>query len=371
MEIRIEREELLKCVSRVQSIIEKRTNMPILSTVLLTARGKELEISATDLELGFQQLVPAEVIQEGSMTISGRKLFEILKESRGTTFDIKEKENNWAFLTDGVARFDLACQSADEFPTFVEPEGVKMVEVEAETLSEMINKTIYAVTMEEMGFKLSGVLTEKVIKDESVFLRMVSTDGHRLSLMEKSIPGLESLQLPSAVMIPKKGMSELNKLASEGGVVQLGFEKKNCVAKKKGALMVVRLLETKFPDYKAVIPTEEKYKIPVNRVLLLEAMRKMLILSNERYRAVKIALEEDNMELLSTNPDLGEAQEMIKVEYNGERIEVGFNPRYFVDALQSMESEIVVLGFIDSSKPCMLKGEADEGFLGLIMPMRV
>jgi len=371
MEIRIDRGELLKSVSRVQSIIEKRTNMPILSTVLLNAGGGKLEISATDLEMGFQQTLPSEIIQEGSMAISGRKLFEILKESRGPSFHIKEKENNWAFITDGVARFNLACQPADEFPTFVEPEGVQMVNIEGETLSEMINKTIYAVTMEEVGFKLSGVFMETVIKDEVAFLRMVSTDGHRLSFIEKSIPGLESLQLSDGVLVPRKGMSELNKLASEEGAVQLGFEQKSCVARKDDALMVVRLLETKFPDYKAVIPDKEKFNISVERILLLEAMRKMLILSNERYRAVKVSLENDNLELVSTNPDLGEAQEIIKVEYNGERMAMGFNPRYFVDVLQSMESEIVLLGFVEEKKPCVVRGEADGGFLGLVMPMKV
>ncbi len=371
MEIKIDREELLKCISRVQGIIEKRTNMPILSTALLSASETELEISATDLELGFKQVVPAQIIQEGYIAISGRKLFEILKECRGSTFQIKEKENNWAFLTDGVARFYLACQPADDFPSFVEPEGVKRVEIEGETLSEMINKTIYAVTMEETGFKLSGVFTEKIIKEKGVFLRMVSTDGHRLSLIEKPLAKGEPLELPVGVMIPKKGMSELNKIVSDGGVVELGFDQKNCVARKADTLMVVRLLETKFPDYKAVIPSQEKYKTSVDRVVLLEAMRKMLILSNERYRAVKITLEGDSLELVSTNPDLGEAQEVIRVEYKGERLEAGFNPRYFVDILQSMESEAVVVGFVDSSKPCVLKGEADEGFLGLVMPMRV
>ncbi|MFH1241592.1 MAG: DNA polymerase III subunit beta [Pseudomonadota bacterium] len=371
METRIDRDELLRCVSRVQSIIEKRTNMPILSTVLLNASGSELTISATDLELGLRQVMSGEVIQEGSMTISGRKLFEILKESRGPTFHIKEKENNWVFITDYVARFDLACQAADEFPAFIEPEGVKMVAIDGETLSDMINKTIYAVTMEETGFKLSGILTEKVMKDGALLFRMVSTDGHRLSLVDKPLPNLESLQLTKGVMVPKKGMTELNKLAGEGGVVEIGFEQKNCVARKEGAVMVVRLLETKFPDYHAVIPTGEKFKISVDRVLFMEAMRKMLILSNERYRAVKIAIENDNMELVSTNPDLGEAQESIKVEYKGERMEMGFNPRYFVDTLQSMASETIVLSFVDSLKPCMLRGEADGGFLGLIMPMRV
>jgi DNA polymerase-3 subunit beta len=172
-------------------------------------------------------------------------------------------------------------------------------------------------------------------------------------------------------MIPKKGMSELNKIAAEGGTLNIGFKEKNCVAKKENAFLVMRLLEAKFPDYNAVIPKEGKYALEVGRTSLMEAMRKMLILSNERYRAVKIALESDVMELVSTNPDLGEAQESMEVDFKGERLEAGFNPRYFIDVLQSMESEKVILGFVDNSKPCTLKGDADEGFLGLIMPMRL
>jgi len=371
MEIKIDRDELFGNVSRVQSIIEKKSNMPILSTVLLTAAGEEVTLSATDLELGFRQTIGADVISEGSVTISGRKLFEILKESNQGVFHIKEKENNWVFISDNIARFNLACLPADEYPSFVEPEGVAMVEFDGNIISEMINKTIYSVTMEEAGFKLSGVYTEKVSYGGKNFLRMVSTDGHRLSMIDKSVPSLDSLDLAKGVMIPKKGMSELNKLASEGGQIQIGFKEKNCVVKKGGALLVMRLLEAKFPDYQAVIPKEERVSIEVKRISLLEAMRKMLILSNERYRAVKIALENDTMELVSTNPDLGEARENIEVVYQGERLETGFNPRYFVDALQAMESEVVSLGFIDNSKPCILRGEADDGFLGLIMPMRV
>jgi DNA polymerase-3 subunit beta len=371
MEIKIDREELFKSVSRVQSIIERRSNMPILSTILLTASGENLCVSATDLELGFQQVLTTEVIQQGSMTISGRKLFEILKESRAPHILIKEKEHNWAFISDNVARFELACLPADEYPTFVEPEGVAVAKVDGNTLSEMINKTIYSVTVEDAGFKLSGVFTEKTARQGKAFLRMVSTDGHRLSMIDKPLPEVGSLELGSGVMIPKKGISELNKLATEGGALEIGFKQNNCVAKKKNIILVIRLLQSKFPDYHAVIPKETKYSIAVNRILLLEAMRKMLILSNERYRAVKIALESDSMELVSTNPDLGEAQENIDVKYSGERIEAGFNPRYFIDALQAMESEVVNLGFIESSKPCLLRGDADEGFLGLIMPMRL
>ncbi len=371
MEIRIDRNELLKSVSKVQSIIEKKSNMPVLSTILFTADGSTVRISATDLELGFQETINAEVIEEGSITLSGRKIFEILKETKSADFHIKEKENNWIFISDGVARFNLASISPEEFPAFMEPEGVSMIAVEGDTLVDMINKTIYAVTAEEAGFKLSGVLTEKVTIDGRDHLRMVATDGHRLSLIDKPFSNLESLDLANGVMIPKKGMSELSKMAGDGGIVEVGFKEKNCVAKKGNALLVMRLLETNFPDYKAVIGVNEEDPVNISKTALLEAMRKMLILSNDRYRAVKITLENNLMELVSTNPDLGEGQENIEIKYSGERVEAGFNPKYFIDTLQSMQSETILLDFTDSSKPFVLTGQADEGFVGLIMPMRV
>jgi DNA polymerase III subunit beta len=371
MEIKIARGELLKSVSRVQSIIEKKSSMPVLSTILFDASGSSVRLSATDLELGFQETLSATVVQEGSITISGRKLFEILKESNAETFTIKKRENNWVRLSDGTARFDLACIGADEFPAFIEPEGVPMVEIDGDILADMINKTIYAVTIEEVGFKLSGVYTEKVSYDGQHFLRMVATDGHRLSMVDKPVAGIDSLDLAHGVMIPKKGMAELNRLASEGDTVGIGFKEKDCVAKKGNALLVMRLLEAKFPDYQAVIPKEAAVSISLKRFSLLEAMRKMMILSNERYRAVKITLENNVLDLVSANPDLGEAQEKIDISYSGDRIEAGFNPRYFIDVAGAMQSETIQMEFTDNSRPCVIKGDEDEGFIGLIMPMRV
>jgi DNA polymerase-3 subunit beta len=371
MELRIDRNELLRGLARVQSIIERRTNMPILSTVLLKASGKSIDLSATDLEIGYQQRLPADVSSEGSLAISGRKLFEILKESKGDTFSLKEKENHWVSMSDGVATFDLACMPADEFPVLVEPEGVSTIELEGSLLTEMISKTIYAVTLEEVGFKLSGVLTQKREQDGETWLRMVATDGHRLSLIDKQVKGVDLLEVGQGVMIPKKAMTELSKFCSDGGMIRLGFRHNNCVAKKENSLLIIRLLESKFPDYSSVIPKQVEFKVVVNRFTLLDAMRKMLILSDERSRAVRIALENNGMELLSTNPDLGEARETVGVKYEGQRLEVGFNARYFVDVLVSMESEDVELGFVDHSKPCVLSGNVDQGFLGLIMPMRL
>jgi DNA polymerase-3 subunit beta len=371
MEIKIDRDILFKAISRVQSIIEKRSNMPILSTILLSTVDSDVHLSATDLEISLQQKLGAEIIQPGSMTISGRKLFEIVKESKNQTIHISEKENNWVFISDGKARYNLACLPADEYPIFVEPEGVVTIEIEGDTLREMISKTIYAVTLDDAGFKLSGIYTEKAAKKGKTFLRMVSTDGHRLSLIDKEIADVEDLKIEKGVMIPKKGMMELNKLASEGGPMHLGFMQNNCVAKKDDSVIVIRLLESKFPDYNAVIPQKSSYSIDIERLVLLDGMKKMIILSSESYRGVKITLEENRMELVSINPDIGDAQESMEVSYQGEHLEMGFNSRYFIDLLQSMESDRVQVGFTDNSSPCVITGEDDQGFLGLIMPMRL
>ena len=371
MEIKIDRDELYKATSRVQSIIEKRSNMPILSTVLLSVVDNYIYLSATDLEISFQQKLPAEIINPGSVAISGRKLFEILKESKSKKIYIKEKENNWVFISDDEARYNLACLPSDEYPVFIEPEGVVTVEVDGDILREMINKTIYSVTIEEAGFKLSGVFIEKVAQKGKTLFRMVSTDGHRLSMIDKEIRNIEDIKMDGGVMIPKKGMLELNKLASEGGVIHVGFKQNNCVAKREDAIIVIRLLESKFPDYNAVIPKEEKYCIKIPKTQLLDGMKKMIILSNESYRGLKITQENNSMELVSINPDLGDAQESLKVEYQDERLEMGFNSKYFIDILQVMDSQTVEIGFIDNSSPCILKGDDDKGFLGLIMPMRI
>jgi DNA polymerase-3 subunit beta len=371
MEITINREEFYKGVSRVQSIIEKRSNMPILSMILLSADNSEVYISATDLEISLQQRLSAEVITSGSITISGRKIFEILKETKSPKIHIKEKENNWVFVTDEKARYNLACLPSEEYPVFVEPEGVVNVEIEGEMLKEMISKTIYSVAMDEAGFKLSGVYTEKIAHKGKTFLRMVSTDGHRLSMIDKEIQNIENIEIEKGVMLSKKGVLELYKLASEGQTVHLGFKQNNCVARKEDCLIVIRLLESKFPDYTAVIPKNEKVRIRMERETLLDGMKKMIILSSESYRGAKIILENNNMELISINPDLGDAQDNLEVEYKEERLELGFNAKYFLDVLQAMESEIVELAFIDSSSPCVITGSNDKGFLGLIMPMRI
>lgn len=374
MEIKIDKDVLLKGISRVQGILEKRSHMPILSTVLLTTKGDELEISATDLEIGFQNSYPVETIKPGSITISGKKLLDITRETNRKKIYISEKENNWVYISDNNAHYNLSCLPADEFPALIEPEDTVMIEIDSKVLAEMINKTIYSITIEEAGFKLSGVFMEKTKKEGEDFLRMVATDGHRLSLIDKKVPDIQKIELKNGVMIPKKGLIELNKLSLEDGGILFGLKQNNLVAKQEKALIIIRLLDTKFPDYKNVIPAKEEGKeniIIINRTSLLEAMRRMMIVRSDQYQGVKMKIGLDYLEMVSVNPDLGNVEEKIEVKYEGEPIEMGFNPRYFIDTLQSMISDTIHLNIKDQTSPCLITGDQDGGFLGLIMPMRV
>jgi DNA polymerase III subunit beta len=374
MEIKIDRDALLKGVSRAQGILEKRSYMPILSTILLTTKENEVEISATDLEIGFQSRYPAEILQSGSVTISGKSLLDITRETNSRYIYILEKENNWIYISDNNAHYNLSCLPSDEFPILTEPEGIIMIEINNNVLSEMINKTIYSITTEDTGFNLSGVFMEAVIKGSEHFLRMVATDGHRLSLIDKQIPDLPKIDMKQGVMIPKKGLIELNKLALENGNIFFGLNQNNFIGKKDHTLIVVRLLNTKFPNYKDVILPKKEEKtnlITINRNLFLESMRRMMIVGGGQYQGVKLTIGIDYLEMVSVNPDLGDVEEKIEVKYNGEPIEIGFNPKYFIDVLQTMESDMLFLNIKDQMSPCLITGEQDEGFLGLIMPMRV
>lgn len=374
MEIKIDRETLLKGISRVQGILEKRSHMPILSTVLLATKENELEISATDLEIGFQNSYPVEIIKPGTVTISGKKLLDITRETDSKKIFISEKENNWIYISDYNAHYNLSCLPADEFPVLTEPEDMIMIQIDGNMLAEMINKTIHSITMEEAGFKLSGVFMERIDKGGEDFLRMVATDGHRLSLVDKKTPDIQKIEMKQGVMIPRKGLVELNKLALENGGILFGLKQNNLVAKKEKALVVIRLLDAKFPDYKNVIPERGEDKeniITINRKPLLEAMKRMMIIRSDQYQGVKMNIGADYLEMVSVNPDLGNAEEKVEIKYEGNQIEMGFNPQYFIDALQPMDSDIIYLDIKDQASPCLITGDQDDGFLGLIMPMRV
>lgn len=369
MKISIPRNELQRGLARIQSIVEKRNTMPILANVLLEAEGTGLELAATDLEVGIRSSHPAEVSEAGRVTASAKKLYEIVRELPDEPVHIEATPDSYLSIHCARADFTLAGNAADEYPTLPTAAPGNTASVQAVVLSQMIERTMYAASMDETRYNLNGVFVELV--PDTGKLRMVATDGHRLGYVDRALGAvLEGLE--SGVIIPRKGLSELKKLVDEEDAdeVEIGFEGNSGLVRKQGVTLVMRLIEGEFPNYRQVIPKQQTRQIVLPTETLVHALRRVVLLSSERSRAVKFELTTGLLKLSSNNPDLGEAHEEIDVDYEGDELEIAFNARYLTDCLGVIGAKEVRLGFQDSLSPAQLVPTDDEDTLAVVMPMR-
>jgi DNA polymerase-3 subunit beta len=375
MELKIGVQDLAKALGRSQGIVEKKSTMPILSHVLLEARKSgQLVVSATDLDLAVSSEHACEVVKEGSLAVSARHLYEIVKSLPEAGVSLKRGQNNYLEVKSGSAEFRIVGLPAEDFPALPRFDKVPFADVEAAFLLDMIEQTFFAVSTDETRYNLNGVFFEP---GQSV-LRMVATDGHRLSLAERSTEA--TFGLKRGVILPKKGLSELKKLlseAAEGGEekpeAKLGFLENSAIFRRPGVVLVMRLIEGLFPDYKQVIPKAGEKLIKLGRARFGETLRRISLLSSDKAHAVKLDLGKGLLRVLSQNPDLGEAKEDMPVEYDGEPLKIGFNARYLTEVLTVLKSADVVLELADDLSPGVLRGaeEADQGFTAVVMPMRI
>jgi len=371
LDLNIRKEELLKGVSQTQSIAEKRSSMPILSNVLLEVQENRLAITATDLEITFQGTYECNTKEEGRFTVPARKFYEIVRVLNDETFNLKELDNYNLAVNGERSNYRLHGLSPEDFPPMPDYQEVSFAVVDPEILLDMIEKTIYSIAVEETRYNLAGVYFEKAMQDDKSILRMVSTDGHRLSLVEKAVPGLEDITLDKGVIVSRKGMNEMKKLAEEGQPVSLGFAVNSSVIKGENVVLVIRLLEGRFPDYNLVIPKKNDKKLVIGRKDFLEMLRRISVMSSDDYKGVKFSLTTKELTLSAVNPDLGEARESLPVEYEDEDMEIGFNPRYFIETLSSLKSDVITVAFQDGGNPCLITAPEDQGFVGVIMPMKI
>lgn len=371
LELKLKREELLKGVSQTQSIAEKRSSMPILSNVLLEVRENRLAITATDLEISFRGTYEAEIIEEGRLTVPARKLFEIVRVIGDDEFSIKETENHSLIIKGSRSKYQLNGLSPEDFPPMPDFDEVSYLDMEAETILDMIEKTIHSIAMEETRYNLAGVYFEKGDLEDKKVVRFASTDGHRLSLVEKDMPNLEVLDLPKGVIISRKGVTEMKKLAEEGGVLKIGFTTNSAVMKGENVVLVMRLLDGRFPDYNLVIPKKNDKHLSLGRKDFLEMLRRVSVMSSDDYKGVKFSLSPKELTLTAVNPDLGEARESLPIDYEGPELDIGFNPRYFIEALSSLKSDLITLSLLDAGNPSMMTASDDIGYTGVIMPMKI
>ncbi|ACG71245.1 DNA polymerase III, beta subunit [Anaeromyxobacter sp. K] len=375
MELKIGAQELAKALGRSQGIVEKKSTMPILSHVLLEAKkGDQLVVSATDLDLAVSSEHACEVVKEGAVAVSARHLYEIVRALPEQSVTLKKAHNNYLEVKSGPSEFRIVGLPAEDFPALPRFDKVPFADVDPALLLEMIERTFFAVSNDETRYNLNGVYFEPA----GDALRLVATDGHRLSLSERAVGA--TFGLKRGVILPKKGLAELKKLlaeAAESGEekpeAKLGFVENSAIFRRPNVVLVMRLIEGLFPDYKQVIPKAGEKVFKVGRGRFLETLRRISLLSSDKAHAVKLDLSKDLLRVLSQNPDLGEAKEEVPVEYAGEPLKIGFNARYIMEVLQAVKSNEVVFELADDLSPGVLKGgeEADQGFTAVVMPMRI
>ena len=368
MKLRIDKDVFLKGIHRVQGIVEKRQTMPILSNILLSSLEEKIEITATDLDIGIKETRKAVVIEEGSVTVNARKLYEIIREMPEDKIELKTRENNWLEIKSGKAVFNVVGLSADEFPSIINPSMDRLFDIDGEMLKEMIDLTLFAVSQDEARYNLNGVFFETGKDDKKGTLRMVATNGHRLAIVDKKSNG--KLDLKKGIIVPKKGIGELKKILEDENEVRVGILENSIVFKTEHTDLIVRLIEGEFPDYEQIVPVENDRILKVGREKLLSVVKRMSILSSDRSKGIKFTLSPGILEISVSNPDLGEAMEVLDVDYAGDNLDVIFNGRYLIDGLSAISDEGVVLEVKDVMSPGILKPGAGGAYKYIIMPMR-
>jgi len=372
--LNVPRPEFLAGLAALQNITGKKGTLAVLANILLEADQEGLLMTATDLEVGIRCQVPAEIISPGRITLPARKLFELVRESEESHIHLEEHENFWVRISAQASDCRLAGIGADEFPTFPPYREDNMVTVSSRLMNNLIDKTIYSVAQEgENNFNLAGLLLERESLEEDHFLRMVSSDGHRLSMMEGKVEwDLSPIPQDRVILIPRKGAQEIRKLCEEADSLFLGVEEKQVVVKAGVFILVIRLMSGDFPDYKGIVKAINKAKyITVNRKNMMHSLKRVNIFTEDRFNAVSFVIENNKITLSSQNMDYGSAKEDITVEYEGETMQLGFNGKYFYESLQVMESENIKAYINSEESPCLIQGEKDPGYLSIIMPMKL
>src|SRR6266568_1081187 len=307
MEFRIDKETFVKALQKVQGIVEKRNTMPILSNVLIEAQDNTLLVTATDLEVGMKSSYPAEVVTDGKITIAAKKLYEIIRELPDERINFATKGNDWVEIRCGKAFFTIVGLSSDEFPYFPKINEDSFLNLNTALLREMIEQTSYAICHDETKYNLNGIYIKAEARETGTLLRLVATDGHRLCVAERELAGTTvSEVLTKGAIFPKKGIFELKKLTEEeDDALLLGFMDNNAAMKKGNTTIVMRLVDGDFPDYTKVIPANNDKLITVKREAFLHSLKRMSILSSEKFKGIKFEISDGIMEISSSNPELG------------------------------------------------------------------
>ena len=368
MNLSIAKDQILIGLQAVQNVVGSRTTLPILSNVLMRAEGGRVEFTATDLDISVSCTVEAKVLQPGATTLPVKKLFGIVRELGGTEIEIETDEKNISTLRCGSSFFKIHGMNAEEFPPLPNLKDDKKVILSQETVKGMLKKTAFAVSTDESRYVLNGIFLS--LKDHK--MTMVATDGRRLALVDEEVDITEKSS--GEFIIPAKAVAELNRLLQEKGDVEIKFGENQASFSLKNekdlpVLLVTKLIEGNYPNYRQVIPGEARERVPLQREELMQSLRRAEIMTSDKANSVKLAFGRNLLAITANSPEVGEARETLAVNYKGKEMAIAFNPRYLIDALNALTEDEVFFELIDELSPGVLK--INGPFLYVVMPMRL
>jgi DNA polymerase-3 subunit beta len=366
MKFSIKKEDVLRELQLLQGIVEKRNTMPILANVLISATENEIELIGTDLEVGLKTHFPAQIEETGSITISGKKVFEIVRSlADEQTVCFKEGQDLMMEITSGESEFKVLCLPKEDYPQVPEPRFERNIVIPLDNLKEMIDRVFYAITQEQRYY-LNGALM--LLKDSQI--ELVSTDGHRLAYTLLTVEG-QKVENEIRTIISKKTLSELRKFDDDS--MEFDLDENNLFFHVRNRILISRIIEGKFPNYEAVIPKENPHVLKISREKITDAIRRVSLLSAERSRGIKFNIEQNQIKLFSSNPEIGEARDKVDVDYKGQEMEIGFNSQYLLDFLTAVKSEKIMFELKDENSAVLLRPEDDDDvkYLYVLMPMKI
>jgi DNA polymerase-3 subunit beta len=368
MNFSIDRSPLLEALQKVQTVVEKKNTIQILGNILCSVKDQELSLCATDLEVGIKVTLPVESSQEGKITLSAKHFLDIVKELPEKKLQITRKDNSWIELVCGKSRFNIVSLPADQYPSLPAFEEKSYHEGKTDSLTTMIDRTQFAASTDATRYHINGVFFENL---EGSLMRMVATDGHRLSFVDQEV-FLSNPELKRGIIIPKKGLMEFRKLLGEAGeTIGLSFERGYVFAKFPNSYLFIKLIDGEYPDYRPVIPKAADRLVKVDRQEFNSALKRVSLLANEKSRGIKLTIQTGSLVISSSNPDMGEAREEMDVEYTGEPMEIGFNSKYLLESLGVMKSDKIEFHLKDRLSPGILRESDQQKHTYVIMPMRI
>jgi len=372
MKITIERGALLKSLNHVQSVVERRNTIPILSNVLLRAKDGQLSLTATDLDIEVVESIDADVAQAGGTTAPAHTLYDIVRKlPDGAQVELSTGSDEGRLqLVSGRSRFALQALPQEDFPAMSAGNLPHRFDLDAEALRRLVEKTRFAISTEETRYYLNGIYLHAVESGKTKALRAVATDGHRLAQVDHELPNGAS-GMPG-IIVPRKTVLELQKLLEgETGPISLGVSETKIRFEFSGVILTSKLIDGTFPDYGRVIPKDNDKTLQVDGKRFAEAVDRVSTISTEKSRAVKLNLDEGRLTLSVTNPDSGSATEELSVSYSSGPLEIGFNARYLLDITTQLDGEQATLVLADSGSPTLVRDGEDDKAVYVLMPMRV